>query len=158
MSTRNLTDEDIEALKSEFLNLDTDGDGTITIKELGKILRSLRGKLRVSEVDIKRAIQEIDVDGDGTINLKEYMKTMENKTNRTLIHRALVMRSTVRKQFERFDVDGSGYVTVDEVKIIFEEKAGIPLTNKQVEGIIKGSDRNSDGKINYEEFVVMMTK
>ena len=43
------------------------------------------------------------------------MKSRKNKTNHDLIHRALVQRSRVRKEFERFDADQSGYITKQEV-------------------------------------------
>ena len=55
-----LTNKQIQNMKKEFLMLDTDGDGTISVSELGTILRSMRGKLRASEAEIKKALKEID--------------------------------------------------------------------------------------------------
>ena len=98
-----LTKGQIEAMKNEFMELDVDGDGTISIEELGKILRSQRTQLKVPESEIKRVLREIDQDGDGTINLKEYYLNRINKSNKHLIYRALVKRSTARKQFSKFD-------------------------------------------------------
>ena len=156
--SKKLGNDNIADLKKEFLALDSDGDGTITVEELGNILRSMRVKLKVSESEIKRVLRDIDKDGDGTIDLNEYFKNMQGKTNKHLIHRALVMRSTVRKQFEKFDKDGSGYISLEEIRQIFEEKSGGTVTMEQVQEIVKGVDKNSDGQINYDEFVVMMSK
>ena len=153
-----LSEKEVQKLQKEFLELDGDGDGTITVEELGNVLRSMRSTLKVSETEIKRVLKDIDKDGDGTINMKEYFANMKNKTNRHLIHRALVQRSTARKQFMKFDKDGSGYITMEEIKQVFEERTGGSVSIEQVQAMLKDSDQNSDGKINYEEFVVMMTK
>ena len=87
-----LTAEQIKNTKQEFLELDADGDGNVTTEEFGNILRSMKGKLKATEGDINRVLKELDRDGDGTIDLKEYFKSMKNKTNRDLVHRALVQR------------------------------------------------------------------
>eukprot|EP00662_Eupelagonemidae_sp_cell21_P053784 gene53784-41631_t len=67
-----------------------DGDGTITTKELGTVMRSLgqnpteaelqdmiNEKLTDEEVD--EMIREADVDGDGQINYEEFVKMMMSK-------------------------------------------------------------------------------
>ena len=153
-----LNEAKIQEMKEEFLNLDADGDGTITVEELGKVLRSMMAKLKVSEGDITKVLKDIDQDGDGAIDLKEYFNNMENSTSKNLIHRALVQRSKARKSFEKFDKDGSGFVTTDEVIEVFEEIMGGPVTINQFEDILQECNKNNDGKINYEEFVVLMTK
>ena len=155
---KQLKEKDIEKLQQEFLELDTDGDGTISIEELGNVLRSMRGKLKVSESEIKRVLKDVDKDGDGNINVKEYFANMKNKTTRNLIYRALLQRSAARKQFAKFDKDGSGYITMEEVKQVFEERTGGEVSIEQVKEMLGESDKNNDGKINYEEFVVMMAK
>ena len=156
--SKQLTEKQIAKLQEEFLELDEDGDGTITVEEIGKILRSMKQALKVSESEIKRVLADIDKDGDGTVNMKEYFSNMKNKTDRHLIHRALVTRSKARKQFAKFDKDGSGYVTMEEIKQVFEERTGGAVSVEQVEEMLKDSDKSGDGKINYEEFVLMMTK
>ena len=100
----------------------------------------------------------MDANGDGTIDLNEYLANMKNRTDRHLIHRALVQRSTARKQFMKFDKDGSGYITMEEIKQVFEERTGGSVSIEEVQSVLKDADKNSDGKINYDEFLVMMTK
>ena len=153
-----ITDKELEKLQKEFLELDVDGDGTITVEELGKVLRSMRSMLKVSESEIKRVLRDIDKDDDGAISMKEYFSHMKNFNNKYLIHRALVQRSKARKQFMKFDKDGSGYITMEEIKLVFEERTGGAVSIEQIEAVLKDSDKNDDGKINYDEFVVMMTK
>merc|ERR1711936_1140121 len=152
-----LTQDQIQKLKTEFMALDADGDGTITVEELEKVLRSMRGKLKASEADIKKAIKEIDKDGDGTIDLEEYLKSRKGKTNQDLIHRALVQRSRVRKEFERFDKDSSGFITKEELMAVIQARAAVTITAEQIDKMMLDSDENNDGLINYEEFILIMT-
>ena len=153
-----LKESKINEMKNEFLKLDIDGDGSISLEELGKILRSMKGKLKVSEEEIEKVLKEIDKDNDGYIDVKEYFANMENSTSKNLIHRALVQRSKARKAFEKFDKDGSGFITTEELLEVFEELMGGPVTIDQFETMIQECNKNKDGKINYEEFVVLMTK
>merc|ERR1712141_980299 len=153
-----LTKDQVQKLKTEFMALDADGDGTITVVELEKVLRSMRGKLKASEADIKKALKEIDKDGDGTIDLEEYVKSRKGKNNQDLIHRALVQRSKVRKEFERFDKDNSGFITKEELMAVIQARAAVTITAEQIDKMMLDSDENNDGLINYEEFVLIMTK
>ena len=153
-----LTEKQLQKVKQEFLLLDRDGDGTISVDELGTVLRSMRGKLKASEADIKRTLKEIDRDGDGTIDLKEYMSSRKNKTNQDLVHRALIQRLKIRKEFERFDEDKSGYITKEELMQVIQARAAITVTEEQINRMMQDSDDNNDGKIDYEEFVLIMTK
>ena len=152
-----LTTKQIHDLKEEFLSLDQDGDGNITIRELENILRSMQNKLRASEDDIQTAIKSLDMDGDGTINLAEFYKNQKNKTKHDLIHRALIQRSRIRKEFEKFDADNSGFITKQELLEVMHER-GAKISAEQLTEMLSESDQDDDGKINYEEFVVLMTK
>jgi calmodulin len=153
-----LTKEQIEDVKNEFLLLDVDGNGTITVDELAWVLRSLKTELEASDEDIKRALKDIDRDGDGIINLEEYIKSRMYKTNRDLLHRALLTRSKIRKVFEKYDRDNSGYVTKDEIIEVLQTRTGVTVTLKQTGKFVQDADSDQDGKINYEEFVLLMTQ
>ena len=153
-----LTKQQIENVKNEFLLLDVDGDGTITVDELAGVLRSMKTELQASDKDIERALKDVDRDGDGTIDLEEYLKSRKYKTNRDLLHRALVTRSKIRKEFEEYDRDHSGYVTKDELIEVIQTRTGVTITLKQTDKIVQDTDCDEDGKINYEEFVLLMTQ
>ena len=155
---KKLEQDGVIKLQKEFLECDLDGDGRITVEELEGVLRSLKKQLNVTDQEIKRVIKEIDMDSDGTINLKEYYDTMTNTTNKNMIYRALVSRLKIRKQFEKYDTDGSGFITWDEMKEVFEERMGRKLEVKEVKQLMKESDENDDGKINYDEFLSLICK
>ena len=148
----------VQGMIKEFLCLDADGDGTITVDELEKVLRSMRGKSKPSEIEIQKAIKEIDRDGDGTIDMDEYVRSCRNKATQDLIHRALVQSSKIRKEFERFDKDNSGFITKEELMEVIQARAAVTISPKQIDQMMMDSDENNDGLINYEEFIFLMTK
>ena len=153
-----LTKDKINQMKNEFILLDADGDGTISTEELRTVLRTMRVKFQLTEGAINKLIKEIDQDGNGTIDIKEYMTNMKDKTNKDVIHRALIQRSSVRKEFHKFDADGSGHITRDELMQVIKSRKGLELSEHQLSELLDEADADDDGKINYEEFVVMMTK
>ena len=155
---KKLDDKDILKLQKEFLECDLDGDGKITREELKDVLRSLKGKMKVTEANIEKVVKEADADSDGQIDLREYYHNMTNSDNKNVIHRALLMRSKARKAFEQYDTDGSGSITWDEMKEVFEERLGRKLDVKEVKEMMKETDENDDGMVDYNEFLTLMCK
>lgn len=64
--------------KEAFALFDSDGDGTITTKELGVVMRSL-GQTP-TEAELKEMIAEVDANKDGTIDFKEFLGLMSRQT------------------------------------------------------------------------------
>ncbi|KAI5731028.1 hypothetical protein M8J77_003530 [Diaphorina citri] len=58
-----LTEEQIAEFKEAFSLFDKDGDGTITTKELGTVMRSLGQN--PTEAELQDMINEVDADGAG---------------------------------------------------------------------------------------------
>ena len=54
-----------------FTSFLTDGDGTITTKELGTVMRSLGQN--PTEAEIQDMINEVDADGNGNIDFPEFL-------------------------------------------------------------------------------------
>ena len=62
------TDEEVEDLREAFSLFDTDGDGTISLVELGNVMKSLGRTLSRSK--LKEMIAIADTDGNGTIDFE----------------------------------------------------------------------------------------
>lgn len=58
-----------------------DGDGSITTKELGIVMRSLGQN--PTEAELQDMINEVDADGSGTIDFPEFLTMMARKMNNT---------------------------------------------------------------------------
>ena len=70
----NLTDEQIAEFKEAFQIFDKDGDGSITTKELGTVMRSLGQN--PSDDEIRQMIIDVDEDKSETIDFKEFLGLM----------------------------------------------------------------------------------
>ncbi|KAG5252604.1 calmodulin Z-box Binding Factor [Salix suchowensis] len=131
-----LTDDQISEFKEAFSLFDKDGDGCITTKELGTVMRSLGQN--PTEAELQDMINEVDADGNGTIDFPEFLNLMARKMK---------------------DTDSE-----EELKEAFRLRhvmtnLGEKLTDEEVDEMIREADVDGDGQINYEEFVkVMMAK
>ena len=61
----------------------------------------------------------------------------------------------MREAFKIFDRDGNGYIDIMELKSVVT-RMGAPITDKEAEELFRDADLNSDGKLDYDEFVKMM--
>lgn len=142
-----LSDEQIAEFKEAFSLFDKDGDGTISCKELGTVMRSLGQN--PSQQELLEMINEVDGDGNGTIDFQEFVEMMAKKMKDT------DSEEEIREAFKVFDKDGSGYIDSSELRQVMTT-LGEKLTDEEVDEMIQEADIDGDGQVNYEEFVKMM--
>ena len=87
---------------------DKDGDGTITTKELGTVMRSLGQN--PTEAELQDMINEVDADGNGTIDFPEFLSLMARKMKDTDTEEELI------EAFKVFDRDGNGFISAAELR------------------------------------------
>ena len=153
-----ISTEEVAALQQEFIGLDRDGNGEISVEELETLLRSMRVKLRLSETEIRKALKIVDTDGDGKIDLAELNSIIEQYDTDGVIYKALSQRLEIRQEFQKYDTDNSGFITKDELVQIVKDRTGVKVSEKHLEGMMKDCDDNDDDQIDYEEFCTLMTK
>lgn len=88
--------------------LPSDGDGTITTKELGTVMRSLGQN--PTEAELQDMINEVDADGNGTIDFPEFLTMMARKMRDT------DSEEEIKEAFKVFDKDGNGYISAAELR------------------------------------------
>jgi len=143
-----LTEEQIAEFKEAFSLFDKDGDGTITTKELGTVMRSLGQN--PTEAELQDMINEVDADGNGTIDFPEFLTMMARKMKDT------DSEEEIREAFRVFYKDGNGFISAAELRHVMTN-LGEKLTDEEVDEMIREADIDGDGQVNYEEFVTMMT-
>jgi calmodulin len=146
-ATDNLTEEQIAEFKEAFQIFDKDGDGTITTKELGTVMRSLGQN--PSDEDLQEMIEEVDEDKNGTIDFREFLGLMAKKMKETDTEEELI------EAFKVFDRDGNGKISSHELRFVMTS-AGEDLSEEDIEEMIHDADTDKDGFIDYEEFVKLM--
>jgi len=142
-----LTEEQIAEFKEAFSLFDKDGDGSITTKELGTVMRSLGQN--PTEAELQDMINEVDADGNGTIDFPEFLNLMARKMKDTDSEEEL------KEAFRVFDKDQNGFISAAELRHVMTN-LGEKLTDDEVDEMIREADVDGDGQINYEEFVKMM--
>lgn len=142
-----LSAEDLTEFKSAFSFFDKNGDGTITTRELGTVLRSLGQN--PTEKELKDMVKELDKDGNGIIDFDEFLAIAKKMSGAQESEEELI------QAFKVFDRDGDGFITATELRHIMSN-LGETLTDEEVDEMIRESDANGDGRIDYSEFVFMM--
>ncbi|KAK0148937.1 Calmodulin [Merluccius polli] len=138
-----LTEEQIAEFKEAFSLFDKDGDGTITTKELGTVMRSLGQN--PTEAELQDMINEVDADGNGTIDFPEFLTMMARKMKDT------DSEEEIREAFRVFDKDGNGYISAAELRHVMTN-LGEKLTDEEVDEMIREADIDGDGQVNYEDY------
>ncbi|KAL4237342.1 hypothetical protein ACF0H5_002060 [Mactra antiquata] len=138
----------IPEFKEAFSLFDKDGDGTITTKELGTVMRSLGQN--PTEAELQDMINEVDADGNGTIDFPEFLTMMSKKM------KDCDTEADLQEAFRVFDKDGNGFISAAELRHVMTN-LGEKLTDEEVDEMIREADMDGDGQVNYEEFVKMMS-
>eukprot|EP00468_Gymnochlora_sp_CCMP2014_P008225 CAMPEP_0167762388 /NCGR_PEP_ID=MMETSP0110_2-20121227/12739_1 /TAXON_ID=629695 /ORGANISM="Gymnochlora sp., Strain CCMP2014" /LENGTH=157 /DNA_ID=CAMNT_0007649255 /DNA_START=21 /DNA_END=494 /DNA_ORIENTATION=- len=142
-------EKEVEEMREVFDLFDKDSDGTITISELGVVLKSL--KKNFNEKQLKEIIKKVDKNGDGQIDFEEFLKMMSNRVgtrNRDY---------ELKEAFNVFDQDGDGYITASELSTVMKT-LGEQIDKETIDLMIEGVDRDGDGEIDFNEFKMMMAE
>ena len=140
-------------MKKEFLALDLDGNGDISVQELESLLRSIKRKLRMTENQIMKMVKQTDKNGDGSDDLEEFLNLVETAEQKRVIHKELIQRSGVRQAFMKYDKDGSGTITRDEFRRVVEDKYQTTMRANQIDKLMEEADKDNSGNISYDEFL-----
>jgi len=135
----------LEELKEAFEIFDKNKDGSISVSELEKILKSLGEKATRDEV--KQMVAKVDKDGDGNISFDEFVALMATAKSSS--------DAEMRQAFDVFDSDHSGKISREELRQVMKT-LGENVTEDQLNDMLKAADINEDGEISFEEFCLMM--
>ena len=142
-----LTSEQILEFREAFQAFDKDGNGSITTKELGTVMRSLGQNL--SEAEIKEIIDEVDEDKNGTIDFQEFLSLMARKM------KLLDKEDELIDAFKKLDLDGTGKISKYRLRhIILSTEGG--FTGDDIEELLKITDIDEDGNIDLHDFIKIL--
>jgi calcium-dependent protein kinase len=148
-----LTDAAIRDLKDLFVSMDEDHNGTLTIQELKDGLK--RAGVAIP-ADLENMMDNIDTDGSGVLDYSEFLAATMDK-------RRYIQEDVCWRAFKVLDADGNGAIERDELlKLLGNDEITDVMqtqaTETEVDAIMKEVDTNGDGKIDFDEFLVMMRK
>ncbi|XP_052010907.1 uncharacterized protein LOC127663385 [Xyrauchen texanus] len=144
-----LTEEQKQEIREAFDLFDTDGSGSIDVKELKVAMRALGFEPKKEE--IKKMISDIDKEGSGAINFNDFLSMMTQKMSEK------DSKEEILKAFRLFDDDCTGKISFKNLKRVAKE-LGENLTDEELQEMIDEADRDGDGEINEQEFLRIMKK
>ncbi|CAK4117772.1 unnamed protein product [Aphanomyces euteiches] len=147
--THELTENEIAEFREIFNLVDRDRGGSITKVELGELMDTLGINTSPEEIDLM--INEIDQDSNGEIDFDEFVAVMSRKVNATY------SADQVKASFRMFENPGTpGFIKVDRLHRALTTYGTDKLSADQATELISQLEPDSNGLINFEEYVSMM--
>ncbi|KAJ2251480.1 hypothetical protein GGI13_003819, partial [Coemansia sp. RSA 455] len=145
--SENLTPEQIAEYQEAFALFDKDGDGSITAKELGAVLKA--AGQNPTDAELRDMVNELDVDGNGTIDFEEFLTLMESHSTENS------EEGELWDAFKIFDKDNNGFINKSELHLAMAN-LGETMTDEEIDAMIREADSDNDGHIDFKEFVKLM--
>ena len=147
-SESNFTEEEIKRLGRRFRKLDTDGSGTLSVKEFMAIPELQQNPL------VERVLAIFDDNGDGEIDFEEFIKGI------SLFSVQGDREKKLRFAFQIYDVDCDGFISNGELFQVLKLMVGNNLKDTQLQQIVDKTiiyaDKDGDGRVSFEEFCAVV--
>lgn len=163
MGSKLTTIDETRELTSIFRRLDKNGDGQLDRSELiAGYTKLVAWKVRDGveeeepplidmdpsqvEAEVDAILSAVDFDKNGYIEYSEFVTVCMDKQR-------LLSEERLKAAFQQFDSDQSGKITNEELARLF----GITsIDDATWQDVLKSTDLNNDGQVDFEEFVLMM--
>ncbi|KAL5271753.1 hypothetical protein ACHWQZ_G000080 [Mnemiopsis leidyi] len=142
-----LSEAQVTEFREAFAMFDKDGDGSISVAELGHVMRSLGQN--PTDHELTEMIREADDDNNGSVDFEEFLLLMSKKMSMLDIDQELL------EAFSVFDKDGNGFIDQDELTNVLAS-LGEDLDEEQVKEMMRQADKDGDGLVSFEEFKDIM--
>uniref|UniRef100_A0A4X2K7D1 EF-hand domain-containing protein n=1 Tax=Vombatus ursinus TaxID=29139 RepID=A0A4X2K7D1_VOMUR len=132
-----LTEDQKQEIREGFELFDTDGTGTIDVKELKVALRALGFYPKKEE--IKKVISDIDKEGTVKISFNDFLAVITQKMAEKYT------KEEILKTFRLFNDDETRKISFKNLKRVARE-LGENLTDEELQEMIDEADRDGDGE------------
>ncbi|OWF36011.1 Calmodulin-1 [Mizuhopecten yessoensis] len=136
-----LTDDQTAALREAFNKFDMDGNGSITVDELGLAMRSIGENPSTKE--IRQLMEAADLNRNGTIEFEEFVEMVADRL------KDFDVISEMKEAFEVFDQDNDGFLNKEDIRRAMAG-LGVSLTEPEVTQMMEVADSDKDGRLNYK--------
>ena len=140
-----LSENEIKELKDIFTAFDQNKDGQIGFNEFHEGLKKIKSG-EINDQIINSYFASIDTDKNGKIDYTEFLAACLEK-------KIFLKEEKLYEAFSVFDKDQNGKITKDELMSVLKLE---PKDDAYVKELIKNADKNSDGAIDYKEFLEFM--
>ena len=105
---KKLSQEEILNYREQFAKFDREGDGTITIHEIGSVMNDMG--VYPTETQLQDIMNEFDLDRNGVLDFNEFIYMMETYKKQE------ITEDEILQSFKVFDRDHNGYITRAELE------------------------------------------
>ena len=141
-----MSENEIKNLKETFQAIDKQNKGKITLTDLKKVMEDMGFQSYL--YDINKLIKQCENSEEYEINYSEFIAANLEKKN-------YFNKDKLYTAFKHFDVDDTESITVKNLKESMARE-GRKLSNHELAEWIKEVDKQSTGKIGFNEFMEMM--
>mmetsp|Transcript_63604 Transcript_63604/g.125284 ORF Transcript_63604/g.125284 Transcript_63604/m.125284 type:complete len:583 (+) Transcript_63604:41-1789(+) len=142
MMAWSLSAGDRSELRKQFLQIDADKNGTISLKEFTDVMAN---RFNVCGREAEAMFKCIDTDDNNEIEYNEFLAVA--------VQHEPEHQDLLRQTFARFDADGDGVITRCELR----STLGDTFSQDEVAGVLQAADTSGDGKLSFEEFLAFFT-
>ncbi|GAB1597423.1 neo-calmodulin-like [Argonauta hians] len=139
--------EKTRELYDSFSVFDRNGDGVITIDELGTVMMSL-GQ-RPTRDELRALLHNVDINHSGNLDFGEFLEIFATKLN-------IDPELELQEIFRVFDQNKDGFISAMELYQVLS-RLGEHITKDEVEEMVKEADLNGDGQVDYDEFKCILS-
>ncbi|XP_076442130.1 uncharacterized protein LOC143281080 [Babylonia areolata] len=147
------SEEQIAEFQEAFSLFDKDADGYVTNEEVGVAIRALGGTLAESE--LQQLVQDVGKENNGLVDFPEFL-TLMARTVGTKVADSDEDSDVMLETLTLLDRDKTGFISTDLLRHVLTT-LGEQLTSEEVEELLKEADKEETGKVDYREFVKMIT-
>ncbi|XP_078613485.1 calcium-binding protein E63-1-like isoform X2 [Branchiostoma floridae x Branchiostoma japonicum] len=144
---------DIQALFNKY---DENKDGSISAQELKNVVKEM--DLPWTNKLVSAMIRERQRNADGVMDLKDFTRVVKSLEE---IKKALrnpdETQEAMVAAFNKIDKNGDGSLSQEELKEGMSGVVGMELSPETIAELVRIADSNSDGQVDIEEFVKMVT-
>lgn len=142
-----LTSEQIAEIKESFSLFDKGGNGTISLEEMGIIVRSLGQTPTQSELEAMK--NEADPDETGRVDYPDFLSLFAK------YQKEPISEQEILNTFEELDDQNKGIVTMKRLKHLLST-FGEVLTEEELQKLVYYANPDHEDNVNYRDLVKLM--
>lgn len=138
-----MNENDIKNLKQQFLNIDTDKSGEISVSELSEAMKKVG--FDPTNQQVKDLLNEMDANGNGLLDYNEFLAA-------TIEEHLYLKDDILHKAFDFFDKDNTGSISHKNLLTTLGDKK-----TEEVKEFVQKFSSSTTGEINFNDFKRLMT-
>lgn len=99
----------------------------------------------------RKLVSSLDLNNSNAIDYSEFLAVLS-------MIQILKENKLIRQAFNMIDTDRNNMIDKEEIAKMFKKGETIVMTDEDIEELMLNSDIDKNGKIDYEEFLMLMTQ